>query len=164
MVLDTYMIKPANKYNRPPPPTQIKLHGLDNLSVPIQIRINMFLPRTSRPFSEVIDKLKSSLAEALELYLPITGTMKSNEKAELYIAMDPESRLETPFMVEVKDIPYNGDTEDVSPRGFNVLEPLSSIFAVKVTQVSKIMKSRSFLEVNIRVLVLLRNYCYRHFF
>lgn len=138
MTLETYMIKPTSKHNRPLPPTQIMLHGLDNLSAPIQIRINMFLPAsTTTPFSEVIDNLKSSLAAALEYYLPITGTVKTNEKGENYIATDPESRLDTPFIVEFKDVPYNGgDSEDISPRGFDVLPPSSSIFAVKVTQFS----------------------------
>lgn len=130
------MIKPTSKHNRPLPPTQVMLHGLDNLSAPIQIRINMFLPTASTPFSKVIDNLKSSLAAALEYYLPITGTVKTNEKGENYIAMDLESRQDTPFIVETKDVPYNGDSEDISPRGFNVLPPSSSIFAVKVTQFS----------------------------
>ena len=130
------MIKPTNRYNRHCPLTEIKLHGLDTLSGPYQIRVNMFMPRIRTPFAEVVEKLKSSLAEALELYSPLTGTIKVNEKGEIYIAMDPESIQETPFMVASVDSPYNGDTEDVSPRGSGFLEPFSSLFAVKVTQVS----------------------------
>ncbi|KAF9952170.1 hypothetical protein BGZ65_005460 [Modicella reniformis] len=136
MVVETYTIHPTNKYNRPPPPSTIALHGLDLLSAPIQIRNHRFFHRPTSTTFDVIDKLKSTLAEALELYPPVAGTVQVNEKAEMYIAMDDENILGTPFLVEMKDTPYAGDTEDLSPRTAVVLPPSSSTLAVKVTQPS----------------------------
>jgi hypothetical protein len=83
----------------------------------------------------VIDKLKSSLAEALELYPPVAGTVIAKENGEVYIAMDAENILGAPFLVDIKDTPYTGDREDLSPRLDVLLPPLSSTLAVKVTQV-----------------------------
>ncbi|KAI8599337.1 transferase [Dissophora ornata] len=135
MVIETYTIHPTGKYNRPPPPSTITLHGLD-LSPPIQIHNHRFYHRPTSATSDVIDKLKSSLAEALELYPPVAGTVQANEARELCIAMDAENTLGTPFLVEMKDTPYTGDSEDLSPRTDVMLPPSSSIFAVKVTQFS----------------------------
>jgi hypothetical protein len=138
--VETYTIHPTtNKYNRPPPPSTIELHGMDLIGAPIDIHNHRFFHRPPSHListtTEVIDKLKSSLAEALELYPPVAGTVRANEKGELYIAMDAEYRLGTPFLVEMKDIPYAGDTEDLSPRLVFLLPPSSSTLAVKVTQV-----------------------------
>lgn len=135
MAVEIYTIHPTNKYNRPPPPSTIALHGLDLLSSPIQICNHRFFHRPTSITSDVIDKLKSSLAEALELYPPVAGTVQASVKGELYIAMDAENILGTPFLVEMKDTPYAGDTEDLSPRTVMLLPPSSSTLAVKVTQV-----------------------------
>ena len=135
MAVETYTIYPTNKYNRAPPPPTVALHGLDLLSPPIQIHNHRFFHRPTSATSDVIDKLKSSLAEALELYPPIAGTVEANEKGDVYIAMDAENILGTPFLVDMKDTPYTGDTEDLSPRTVMLLPPSSSILAVKVTQV-----------------------------
>jgi hypothetical protein len=135
MAVETYTIYPTNKYNRPNPPSTIALHGLDLLSAPIQIQHHGFFHRPPSTTSDVIDNLKSSLAEALELYPPVTGTVQAHENGEVYIVMDAENILGTPFLVEMKDARYAGDTEDLSPRTDVVLPPSSSIFAVKVTQV-----------------------------
>jgi hypothetical protein len=134
--VETYTIHPTNKYNRPPPPSTIALQGLDLISAPIQIRNHRFFHRPqSHTATDVINKLKSSLAEALELYPPVVGTVQVNEKGEHYIAMDAENSLGTPFLVEVKNTPFAGDTEDLSARLDMLLPPTSSTLAVKVTQV-----------------------------
>jgi hypothetical protein len=138
--VETYTIHPTtNKYNRPPPPSTIALHGMDLIGAPMDIHNHRFFHRPPSHListtTDVIDKLKSSLAEALELYPPVAGTVRANEKGELYIDMDAENRLGTPFLVEMKDTPYAGDTEDLSPRLFMLLPPSSSTLAVKVTQV-----------------------------
>ncbi len=135
MTVETYTIYPTNKYNRPPPPSTIALHGLDLLNPPIHIRNHRFFHRPTSTTSDVIDKLKSSLAEALELYPPVAGTVQTNENGELCIAMDVKNILGTPFLVEIKDTPYVGDTEDLSARTVVFLPPLSSTLAVKVIQV-----------------------------
>ncbi|KAG0164345.1 hypothetical protein DFQ28_010436 [Apophysomyces sp. BC1034] len=136
MTVETYTIHSTNKYNRPLPPSTIALHGLDLLNPPIQIHNHRFFHRPTSTTFDVIDKLKSSLAEALELYPPVAGTVPVNEKGESYIAMDAENRMGTPFLVEMKDTPYAGDTEDLSPRTAVLLPPSSSTLAVKVTQFS----------------------------
>ncbi|KAF9095186.1 hypothetical protein BGX27_001318 [Mortierella sp. AM989] len=136
MTAETYTIYPTNKYNRPPPPSTVALHGLDLLNPPIQIRNHRFFHPPTSTTSDVINKLKSSLAEALELYPPVAGILRANEKGEPCIAMDAENILGTPFLVEMKDTPYAGDTEDICARTDVLLPPLSSILAVKVTQFS----------------------------
>ncbi|KAF9913891.1 hypothetical protein BX616_009379 [Lobosporangium transversale] len=136
MTVKTYTIYPTTKYNRPPPPSTIALHGLD-FSPPIQIQNRRFFHPPTSSFSDVIEKLKSSLAEALELYPPVTGTVRTNEeKNEIYIALDPANIQGTPFLVETKDVPFAGDTDDIAPRNDQVLPPFANIFAVKVTQFS----------------------------
>ncbi|KAF9913890.1 hypothetical protein BX616_009378 [Lobosporangium transversale] len=137
MTVKTYTIFPSNKYNLPPPPSVIVLHGLDLMNPPSQIQNRRFFHPSTRPFSEVIEKLTSSLAEALELYPPVTGTVRTNEgKDEIYIALDPANIQGTPFLVETKDTPFVGDTDDVSPRNDQILLPLAKILMVKVTQFS----------------------------
>ncbi|KAI9289121.1 transferase [Umbelopsis sp. AD052] len=136
MTVQTYTIYPTKKHNRQPPPSSIVLHGLDLLSSPIQIQNHRFYYPASGAFSDIINNLKASLAEALELYPPVTGTVIDNEKGETCIAVDPEHILGTPFLVDTKDTPYTGDAEDLSPRTEVLLAPLSSILAVKVTQFS----------------------------
>jgi hypothetical protein len=137
--VETYTIFPTNKYNRLPPPSSIPLHGLDPVAAPIHIRNHRFYhspqPRQPGPAASTIDKLKSSLAEALELYAPIAGTVRSNDKGEVYIATDTENLRGTPFLVEMRDVPFAVDTEDLSPRTVMLLPPGSSTLAVKVTQV-----------------------------
>ena len=137
--VETYTIYPTNKYNRPTPPSILALHHTLDVSMgaPIDIRNHRFYHRPqSHPNSttnfDVIDKLKSSLAEALELYPPVAGIVRANENGEIYIAMDA---VGTSFLVETKDTPYAGDTEDLSPRLVPLLPPESSTLAVKVTQV-----------------------------
>lgn len=140
--VEMYTIYPTNKYNRPTPPSILALHHTLDVSMgaPIDIRNHRFYHRPqSHPNStttfDVIDKLKSSLAEALELYPPVAGIVRANENGEIYIAMDAENVLGTSFLVETKDTPCAGDTEDLSPRLVPLLPPASSTLAVKVTQV-----------------------------
>ncbi|KAF9435835.1 hypothetical protein BGZ76_005410 [Entomortierella beljakovae] len=135
MTVETFTIYPTKKYNRPPPPTTIAFHGLDYCP-PIQIRNHRIFHRPTSSTSDVIDRLKSSLAEALELYPPISGTLKTNENGDWVILMDAANILGTPFLVEIKDTPYAGDTVDLAPRSEDILAPSSSIFAVKFTQFS----------------------------
>ena len=139
--VETYTVQPtANTYNRPPPPSAIALHGMDLLGAPLDIHNHRFFHRPPSHLMStiegVIDRLKSSLAEALELYPPVAGTVRQNEKGELYIATGAEDRLGTPFLVEIKDTPYAGDSEELSPRNFMLLPPSASTLAVKVTQFS----------------------------
>ncbi|ORZ07755.1 hypothetical protein BCR41DRAFT_326380, partial [Lobosporangium transversale] len=131
----TYTIYPSNKYNLPPPPSTIILNGFDLLQPPALIQNRRFFHPSTRPFSEVIERLTSSLAEALELYPPVTGTVRADEeKDEVYIALDPANIQGTPFLIETKDTPFAGDADDIAPRNDQILPPLASILAVKVTQ------------------------------
>lgn len=138
MALETSTIFPTNKHNRLAPPSKVHLHGLDGLSAPIQIHNHRFFRRPSGPLADVVEQLKSSLAEALELYPPVAGMVQINDKGEVFIAMDKEDIVGTPFLVDVKDAPFVKDAEDLSPRTEPILPPMASTFAVKVTQVSVI--------------------------
>ncbi|KAF8801288.1 hypothetical protein BYT27DRAFT_7198362 [Phlegmacium glaucopus] len=137
--VETFMIFPTQKYNRPPPPSAIKLSALD-LSPPIHILNHRYYHLSNvaslNATADLVNKLKSSLAEALELYPPVAGTVRVQKNGELHIAMDAKSVMGTPFLVETKSVQYTGDTEEVSPRTVMLLPPESSTLAVKVTQVS----------------------------
>ncbi|KAI8147292.1 hypothetical protein BJV82DRAFT_507981 [Fennellomyces sp. T-0311] len=139
MPLETYTIHPTNKHKRPVPPSTIVLHGYDKLSHPIQIRNHRFFHTPPVSFSDVVDKLKSSLAEALELYPPVNGTVQVDKNGNPHIAIDTEKG--TPFLVDIRDTPYTGDTQDLSARDDPVLPSTASIFAVKVTQVKCLMQA-----------------------
>jgi hypothetical protein len=135
MNLETYIVLPTNKYNLPPPPLSIALNGFDTAYSAIQIKNHRFYHDPSIPLSELVNKLKSSLAEALELYPPVAGMVHADENGHVYLLMGPDDIKGTPFTVVRKDTPYNGDTEDLSVRSDIILPPLSSTFAVKLTQV-----------------------------
>ncbi|ORZ04250.1 transferase [Absidia repens] len=136
--VETSTIYPTNKHHLPSPPSVITLHGLDLLSAPIQIHNHRFFHApSSTTFADIIDTLKASLAEALEFYPPVTGTVLTNdENGDVYISLADKDILGTPFLVDIKPTAYDGDKEDLSPRTDAVLPPLTSSLAVKVTQFS----------------------------
>jgi len=117
-------------------PTVIPLHGLDTMAVPIHIEIRHFFHPPKDSLHNVIKNLKSSLAEALEIYFPVAGTVVVNEKAESLIAIDQANIRGAPFIVEIKDFPFKQETEELSPRGATFLPPSSPTFAVKLSKVS----------------------------
>ncbi|ORX78466.1 hypothetical protein K493DRAFT_362931 [Basidiobolus meristosporus CBS 931.73] len=132
--VETCTIKPTSKYNRSPSASTITLHGLDLISAPVHISNHRFFHRPEHlKEQDVVDTLKSSLAEALELYPPVAGTVRANEKGELYVALDAEGAA---FQVDRRDSPFTGDAEDLSPRPVVFLPTPSSALAVKVTQFS----------------------------
>ena len=133
MPLETYTIYPTTKHNPSHTASTIALNGFDKLNGPLQIRNHRFYHAAPGAFSDVVDNLKSSLAEALELYPPVNGTVQVSKDGDPYIAVD--TKKGTPFTVDVRDTPYAGDTEDVSARTTPVLSSTESIFAVKVTKV-----------------------------
>ncbi|KAH7026979.1 hypothetical protein BKA57DRAFT_479901, partial [Linnemannia elongata] len=92
-------------HNRPTPPSKVRLHGLD-ICPAIQIHNHRFFRCPSIPLSDVVEQLKTSLAEALEF---------SNDKGEIFSVMDKEG-IDTPFI--------------------RILPPMASTLAVKVTQFS----------------------------
>jgi len=142
----TSKVVPTSKYNRPSPPSKIPLHGLDLLATPIHIRNHRFYHCSqsgkNSDAADVVEKLKASLAEALELYPPVTGTVHDNGQGELHIAMDAANIQAIPFLFDAKDTPYVGDSEELSPRTETLLAPGSPILAVKVTQVNVIVLMR----------------------
>lgn len=143
-VVESYTIYPSNKHNRPTPPSRVVLHGLDRIGSPIQIRNHRFFhaPKDdddgTTTFETLVHRLTLSLAEALELYPPVAGAIESDEKGDIYSVMGPEYNKGTPFLVEKKSTPYQGDTDDIGPRQDVILAESASILAIKVTQVSKI--------------------------
>ncbi|KAF9926234.1 hypothetical protein BGZ67_008233 [Mortierella alpina] len=137
MTLDSCIILPTSKHGRPPPPAAVPLHDLDLISPPVQIHNHRFYrPATHLSGPAVIDMLKASLAEALELCPPVAGTVRTNDRGEPCIAMDAANIQGTPFQVCISNAPYAGDSEELSPRTEVLLAALSSSLAVKVTQFS----------------------------
>ncbi|KAI7850932.1 hypothetical protein BDC45DRAFT_236941 [Circinella umbellata] len=142
MSLETVTIHSTNKHNVSFPSSKIPLHGFDLFGAPIQILNHRFFhppsstTTSSISFPKVVEKLKSSLAEALELYPPVQGTIRNDDDV-FCIAMDDANRPGTPFTVETKDTPYiiGYDSEDLSPRAGLILPPGAPTLAVKVTQV-----------------------------
>jgi hypothetical protein len=137
--VETFTVYPTNKYNRPPRSSTIALHGLDLISPAVHIRNHRFFHRPPSHLinttTDLVGNLRSSLAEALELYPPAAGTVLANDLGELYVSMDAKDVPGTPFFVEMKDTPYAGDTDDLSPRTVMLLPLSSSVLAVKVTRV-----------------------------
>eukprot|EP01133_Synstelium_polycarpum_P019347 gene19347-23165_t len=86
--------------------------------------------------SREIENLKSSLAEALELYPPVAGRVQTNENGELCITMkdlETGDSVGTPFIVETSSTPFIADSQSLSPRTDIFLSPQSSNLSVKVT-------------------------------
>ena len=145
MPLETVTIHSTNKHNRSFSLSKIPLHGFDLFGAPIQILNHRFFhpPPSSTTngtfFSNVVEKLKSSLAKALDLYPPVQGTIRNDDEYVFCIAMDDANRPGTPFTVETKDMPYSigSDSEELSPRTGLILPPGAPTLAVKVTQVNK---------------------------
>jgi hypothetical protein len=129
-----FTIKPTTKYNRPSSTQTISLHALDLISPPVHISNHRFFHHPKHFKGEdVVNILKSSLAEALELYPPVAGTIRVDERGEPFIALDGAG---APFQVEVRDVPFAGDADDLSPRPVMLLPTPSSALAVKITQVT----------------------------
>ncbi|ORY97928.1 transferase [Syncephalastrum racemosum] len=131
MTSETFTVYPTQKHKLPVPPSKIYLHGLDAFNSPIQILNHRFYRVPPSSACNVIKKLRSTLAETLEFYPPITGKVTTCPQGELIIALDKQEG--TPFLVHTKDTPYTGDSEDLSPRPGLLLPPDSPILAVKVT-------------------------------
>lgn len=148
-VIETFTIKPTSKYlNRRPAESSspvLPLHALD-LFAPVHISHHLFFHNsndddnaatvTTIDWNEKIEVLKSSLAEALELYPPVAGTIRCDDHGvnsrQPYVALDGEGAS---FMVERRDSPFTGDGDDISPRPVLFLPTPSRVLAVKVTAV-----------------------------
>lgn len=134
MVSETSIVYPTCKHARPSPPLVIPLHGLDIVGPPMDIHNHRFYHSPGKPFTVIIEELKTSLAEALELYPPVAGTVKTKGNGVYFISTEA---VGTPFTVEVLDTPYIGDFEGLSAR--TTLPELSPSLAVKVSQVTVLL-------------------------
>lgn len=133
--VEIFTIKPTNRPSAAEK-SRIPLHALDLINPPVHISNHRFFHRPEHlKEHDVVETLKSSLAEALELYPPVAGTVRANEEGEPYIALDGEGAL---FQVETRDSPFTGDGDDLSPRPVLLLPTPSSVLAVKVTQVGNL--------------------------
>ncbi|GAM17832.1 hypothetical protein SAMD00019534_010070 [Acytostelium subglobosum LB1] len=123
----------------------VTLSGLDLISPPMQIHNHRFYRLDDgvgdggggggeAVYLEMIDRLKASLAEALELYPPVTSITTVDDKGIVSITMDRERPKGTPFIVHIADSPYTVDNENLSPRTDALLPPSASILAVKITK------------------------------
>ena len=85
------------------------------------------------------NRLRNSLAEALEIYYPVGGTVVDDENGDRCIATDGANLQGTLFVVEIKGKAFEKDSEELSPRPDILLKPGSPIFAVKLTHVCSIL-------------------------
>ncbi|KAI7905791.1 uncharacterized protein BX663DRAFT_549754 [Cokeromyces recurvatus] len=74
MTVESYIVRPTNKYNGLSPPLIIQLHSLYLFGAPIDMHNHRFYYYDTVDIICIIDKLKSSLAKALKLYSPVMGT------------------------------------------------------------------------------------------
>ncbi|KAI9499140.1 hypothetical protein BDB00DRAFT_753574 [Zychaea mexicana] len=117
-------------------PAKVPLSGLDCFHYPSEVLIHWLFRSPPAATNAVIDKLKATLAEALEFYPLLTGTVCGHKSGDLYIAMDEQSRSGIPFIFEKRITPYDGDSDTMQPRKFtHLLGPGSITFIVKVVQV-----------------------------
>ncbi len=106
--VETFYIKPTNKYNHLLSSSIISLHAIDLISTPVPINNHRFFhrPKHVTPH-QVVDTLKSSLAEALELYPPVAGNSLIEDfenfnrpLQELYVRMKKANHLSRWMHVE----------------------------------------------------------------
>ena len=133
--MQSHIVYPTKKHNQPAPPAKIYLHGLDSHPTDIRNHRVFHRPSSNVAFKDVIRKLKSSLAEALELYPPAAGLVEADENGKIHIAINPQNHQGTPFLTDIKEIPFVTGSAELSPRMEKILPPGTSTLAVKVTQV-----------------------------
>lgn len=131
--IETRTIKPTNKHHFPSLPPSLSLHGIDLIAGPCHISNHRFFHNNNNNNDDIITTLTSSLAEALEYYPPVAGTVRMNEKeGKPYISLDGEGAL---FIIEKRETKFEEDGDDVSPRPEAVLPFPSKSLAVKLTLV-----------------------------
>ncbi|KAI9276725.1 transferase [Phascolomyces articulosus] len=150
----TDIIHPSNKHNKTKEiytleQQKLSLHGIDAIIPPFAFSMLLFFsppPPSSNTYTinDIIDKLKNSLAEALELYPPLAGAVHCDDNDNYHIDLDPLNGRGTPFHFEIKNKPYinSGNDGNKGLLARNEEEssiPLtseSSVLAIKLTQYS----------------------------
>ncbi|KAE9398278.1 hypothetical protein BT96DRAFT_920938 [Gymnopus androsaceus JB14] len=147
---DTYMetrIEPTSKRNLPPV-EPIRLHPLDYLmpQVNIQVAFVFKIARVhekSEPvisefreqFESIVTKLKSGLAEALEVYPPVAGTIRTSgdDALAMTIVCDGQGAI---FITQIEDRKYVESEhwlDRLAGKNHNDGDISKPIFAVKLT-------------------------------
>ncbi|KAI9251033.1 hypothetical protein BDA99DRAFT_408737, partial [Phascolomyces articulosus] len=118
----------------------IPLHGVDAVIPPFRFTVlwHFSPPPNNILINDVLDKLKSSLAQALELYPPLAGTVHLDSNDNYYIDLNDSDGPGTPFYFENKNIPYvnHNSNEGLSARVENKSGPLTSETSVLVIKVT----------------------------
>eukprot|EP01133_Synstelium_polycarpum_P006107 gene6107-7074_t len=133
MAIENYIVLPTKKFSKELlPSSEVTLHRMDIAIPAIQIHNHRFYKRPeSLSAIEVVERLKSSFAEALELYPPVAATQRINEDGTITLLMDTPQGM--PFIVDHRDTPYVGDSFDLNPRLDHCLVPGATSIAVKIT-------------------------------
>ncbi|TFY72327.1 hypothetical protein EVG20_g665 [Dentipellis fragilis] len=129
----TTRVKPSGKLAIPAP-APIVLHGLDFLPPPIYIRLHFFfLPDKTK--SDTVDHLKTSLADVLDFYPPIAGSLRPGENGKLTLYCDGRGVdfLHQNVSYAYQDVP-GGDSEVLGPQ--IELKGDQPLLAAKVTTFS----------------------------
>ena len=135
----TVRVKPSTRLGRATPDL-IRLNVMDLIMPAVYVRLHFFFqPDPTRTWLETTQHLQSSLADALEHYPPISGTITPNSDGHLSISCDGRG---ADFIYDTRDYPHadlpNGDADDLAPRGPLVSDAKqnSALLAVKATMVS----------------------------
>ncbi|KAA1466644.1 transferase-domain-containing protein [Dentipellis sp. KUC8613] len=126
-------VKPSGKLAKPTP-APIALHGLDVLLPHLFIRLHFFFAH-SEAVSDPVEHLKASLADALDFYPPVAGSLRPGTDGKLTVLSDGRgvdfTQQDVPY--PYSDVP-EGDSESLGPQVELTLD--APVFAVKVTKFS----------------------------
>jgi hypothetical protein len=136
-VITSVRVKPSTSL-RLPRPDPVKIHILDLVVPLVWTPIYYFFPPVSQadhPVKETVLNLISSLAEVLERFPLLAGTIKPNDSGNLYIHSD---NVGADFVYELRNERFLGGlVQDLNPRGFDTGPPAPGepLIAVKFTAV-----------------------------
>ncbi|KAA1473424.1 transferase-domain-containing protein [Dentipellis sp. KUC8613] len=129
----TTRVRPSGKLTNPAP-APIVLHGLDFLPPPVYVRLHLFFP-PNQPKSDAVENFRTSLADALDFYPPIAGSLRPGEagRPTLYCDSRGVDFIHENVSYAYRDVP-GGDSEALGPQMELRNDP--PLLAVKVTTFS----------------------------
>ncbi|TFY67516.1 hypothetical protein EVG20_g3910 [Dentipellis fragilis] len=131
----TMRVKPSGKLGNPAP-APITLHGLDMLLPHLFIRLHFFFS-PDKAASDTVGHLKASLADVLDLYPPVAGSLRPGPDGKLAFHSDGRG---VDFIQHDVPYPYSdvpeGDSASLGPQVDVERMPDGPVFAVKVTRFS----------------------------
>jgi len=138
-VVATVRVRPSTRLSLPRP-EPVKIHTLDLVVPLVWAPIYYFFPPVSQadhPVKETVFNLISSLADVLEHFPLLAGTIKPDQSGNLNVYSD---NIGADFVYELRNEMYPGDhVQGLDPRGLDIGLPAPGdpLIAVKFTAVGK---------------------------